>query len=247
MEDIKLMAQHKGKNDNNIALHEQIVSTLGTAIVSGDFKPGQSISSEIESEKLFVASRTASREAVKILSSKGLVASRRKVGTIVNPRSEWHLLDPMVLSWCLNDSKQSSQVMREVFEMRLAFEPEAAYLAASNSNEDDKKAIRQALKGMAYYVDNSDRAEADFAFHEAVLKASGNALYSALGQLISVGLKHMFKANLDLSEKEDEEWLKRHKDVAVAIDAGDSEQAKLAMLNLLEEAKRTPNAQSFLS
>jgi len=44
-------------------------------------------------------SRTSVREAVKVLSAKGLVEARRRVGVRVLSRDDWRLLDPVVLSW----------------------------------------------------------------------------------------------------------------------------------------------------
>ncbi|TIV43970.1 MAG: FadR family transcriptional regulator, partial [Mesorhizobium sp.] len=44
-------------------------------------------------------SRTSVREAVKVLSAKGLVEARRRAGVRVLPRDNWRLLDPVVLGW----------------------------------------------------------------------------------------------------------------------------------------------------
>ena len=72
-------------------VHRKIVETLGRKIVSGSISPGDMLGSETTTGKSFNASRTAAREALKILSSKGLIASRAKVGTTVNKKSSWNL------------------------------------------------------------------------------------------------------------------------------------------------------------
>jgi DNA-binding transcriptional MocR family regulator len=72
---------------------------LGVLIVSGKYCPGDLLGGEISSSEPFEVSRTAYREAVRILAAKGLVDARPKVGTRLNPQSMWHLLDPDVLDW----------------------------------------------------------------------------------------------------------------------------------------------------
>src|SRR6266550_1515450 len=80
-----------------LRLHGTIARKLGIAIVSGEYAPGDLLDSEIAASEQFEVSRTAYREAVRILAAKGLVDARPKVGTRVKPQSDWHLLDPDVL------------------------------------------------------------------------------------------------------------------------------------------------------
>lgn len=62
-------------------IHGSIARALGIAIVSGQHQPGDVLNNEIDaSEKLHV-SRSAYREAIRILAAKGLVESRPKTGT----------------------------------------------------------------------------------------------------------------------------------------------------------------------
>src|ERR1700751_4952417 len=74
-----------------LRLHGTIARKLGIAIVSGQYKPGDLLDSEIAASEQLAVSRTAYREAVRILAAKGLVDARPKVGTRVNPRSQWSI------------------------------------------------------------------------------------------------------------------------------------------------------------
>ena len=67
-------------------LHGSIARELGVAIVAGRIKPGETLDNEVDSSEQMSVSRTAYREAVRILAAKGLVASRPKRGTQVCPK-----------------------------------------------------------------------------------------------------------------------------------------------------------------
>ena len=74
-------------------IHGTIAHDLGVEIVGGARKPGEVLGGEIEASAALGVSRTAYREAIRILSAKGLVESRPKAGTRVLPRRFWNVLD----------------------------------------------------------------------------------------------------------------------------------------------------------
>ena len=73
-------------------LRGAIAHKLGLAIVSGEYAPGDTLSGEIAFSEALDVSRSAYREAVQVLTAKGLVESRPKAGTRVLPRNRWNLL-----------------------------------------------------------------------------------------------------------------------------------------------------------
>ena len=75
-------------------LHGAIAHKLGMAILSGQFQPGDTLSGEVAFAEELEVSRSAYREAIQVLTAKGLVESRPKAGTRVLPRNRWNLLDP---------------------------------------------------------------------------------------------------------------------------------------------------------
>ncbi len=87
------------------------------------------------------------REAVKILSTKGLIGQRPRVGTYVHPEEKWDLLDAEVLTWIL-DRHFSHSLVREFLEVRIGIEPAAAALAAVNATSADKELLKQKLEKM---------------------------------------------------------------------------------------------------
>ncbi len=113
-------------------LHGAIAHKLGAAIVSGEYRPGDTLSGEVAFSEALDVSRSAYREAVQVLSAKGLVESRPKTGTRVLPRNRWNLLDPDVLAWAFS-GEPDIHFVRSLFELRSIVEPAAARLAASGA------------------------------------------------------------------------------------------------------------------
>jgi DNA-binding FadR family transcriptional regulator len=137
----------------------------------------------------------------------------------------------------LDDPQQSAKMMEDLDMLRIAIEPLAAGMAATNHTDEDYQDMRRALRGMATYLDHTDKAEQDLAFHMAILRATRNGLFQSLGDLISVGLRHIFRAGFDATAEEDDRWIKRHTRVADAIRARDADAAEIEMKQLLLEAR----------
>src|SRR5688572_3954617 len=97
-------------------LHERVIEEIGKGIVSGEFTPGKALPGEAELCSLLGVSRTALREALRVLASKGLVEPKRKIGTQVCPSERWNFLDADILSWLL-EAPDCSQVIDELYEL----------------------------------------------------------------------------------------------------------------------------------
>src|SRR6266542_3023286 len=118
----------------SLRLHGMVARDLGVRIVSGVYLPGDLLDGEIDASGYLKISRTAYREAIRILAAKGLVEVRPKVGTRVTPRDHWHLLDPDVLSWMF-EHEPDERLLESLFELRKVVEPEAAALAATRRTQ----------------------------------------------------------------------------------------------------------------
>lgn len=81
------------------SLHVQVAREIARRILSGQLAQGQVIPGEMTLCEQFGISRTALREAVKLLTSKGLLESKPKIGTKVVDRLNWNFLDPQLLEW----------------------------------------------------------------------------------------------------------------------------------------------------
>ena len=110
-------------------LTRELVETIGAKIVRGDSPPGGNLAIEAELAKQYETSRTVIREAIKMLTAKGLVGSRPRRGTYVEPEAKWNILDPDVLRWILQ-RRFSFSLMRDFLIAREGIEPKAASAAA---------------------------------------------------------------------------------------------------------------------
>lgn len=211
-----------------------IVEELGHAVVTQTYSDDDPFPIEAELCKQFGASRTVLREAVKMLTAKGLLSARPRQGTWVEPESRWNLLDPDVLRWLL-ERKFSLELLAEFTEVRMAIEPMAAMIAARNATEESIAPIRAAIDRMrAAAAGDDDPLTSDIAFHVAVLHATGNRFYAQLEDVINAALRISIRMTnqakgVALAD------VNAHKKVLDAIEAGDPQRAHAAMASIISE------------
>lgn len=211
-------------------LTNTMLDTLGKAIVIGRYD-GRRFPTEAEISKTHGVSRSVTREAVKMLTAKGLVSARPRQGTTVQPPSSWNLFDADVLRWLL-DRKFSVELLRHFSELRVAIEPEAAALAAMHCNETDLATIRVGLARMeAGSLGKDDPLEADIAFHVAILQASGNPFYSQLRSVVATALRSSIRFTNRI--KGHTANIADHASVADAIASRKPDEARAAMRRII--------------
>ena len=216
------------KGDN---LTRSIVLDLGSAIVTGKYS-GRIFPTEKELCVQYGAARTVLREAVKMLTAKGLLSARPRRGTRVEEEDHWNLLDPDVLHWLL-ERKFSLQLLIEFTQMRLAVEPIAAALAARKATPEQRQAVGDALERMRLAeMGEGDTLEADIDFHLAILDATGNRFYRQLKGMIDTALRiSILRTNRLMGIEKSETEV--HSLVAEAILAGDEVKARARMHELI--------------
>lgn len=215
-------------------LTQSLVQRLGSSIVRGELPAGKPLPIEAELGKKFGASRTVMREAVKILSTKGLIGQRPRVGTFVHPESRWDLLDAEVLTWIL-DRHFSHSLVREFLEVRIGIEPAAAALAAANATDADKELLRQRLEAMKGPGNGRfDPVAADIAFHATILEISHNRFYQQLTPIVETALR--FSIRLTNKAKGAVADYDAHERIYKAIRNGNADAATKACRDLIREA-----------
>jgi DNA-binding FadR family transcriptional regulator len=219
------------------SLHGQVAHQIGGRILRGDLQPGQSLPNEAHLSEEMNVSRTALREAIKVLAAKGLRESRPKTGTRVRTRDNWNMLDPDILAW-LFAAGPNAAASEMLFEIREIFEPSAAALAASRASKEQVAELRSAYDAMEAAGDNLDASvPADLRFHQLLLASTGNELLMSLGSMIETALAANFKAS-SLGPKRVMIALPKHKAVLDAIAAGDAAGAQVAVVDLLDDARK---------
>jgi DNA-binding FadR family transcriptional regulator len=224
----------------SLRIHGSIAWDLGKAIISGRYLPGELLDGEIVASERLKVSRTAYREAVRILAAKGLVQPRPKVGTVVSPQEQWHWLDPDVLSWIFQ-SEPPEDLLASLYDLRQIIDPAAAALASLRRNAADLEAMSSALKGMELYTLADERGQqADQDFHSTLLRASGNVFLASLVNGIGAAVRWttIFKQRKSPLPRNP---LPEHQRVHRAIAAADPKAAQSAMEELVTFARLDTN------
>jgi len=120
---------------------KSVVDILGQRIAAGHYIEGETLPVE---QQLADIGRNALREAVKVLSGKGLISTAPRSGTKIRPKDEWNMLDPDVLSWHADPETATPEFLLALLEIRRIIEPKAAELAAVRASREDVAAIRAA-------------------------------------------------------------------------------------------------------
>ncbi|MDI6943345.1 FCD domain-containing protein [Microbacterium barkeri] len=202
-----------------------VVDALGADICAGRLAPGTALTLEAVQERTGV-SRPAAREAMSALATLGLVAPRRRIGFEVADPERWQRLAPEVMRWRLAGPARDA-VTAELTALRALVEPAAARAAASAASASDRAEIAAragALWSAAAGADREAFVAEDRALHTAVLAASGNSLFRALGGLLAESLPPRAPDAAHISL----EAARRHLELAEAITAGDGERAAAA-------------------
>jgi DNA-binding FadR family transcriptional regulator len=217
-------------------LHSQVVRELGQLIVSGKLAPGEGLPREEVLAEQMQVSRTALREAMKVLVAKGLIESRQRTGARVREAVHWNQLDADVLAWrCALMPTES--FVEKLVEMREFIEPAAAAAAAIRRTPEQLAELRQAYDAMSAATDLDDWAEADLAFHETLLRATNNELMASLFSVIETALGTFFL----LSARNSANFkaaLPHHEKVYEAVRRRQPEVARQAMWKMVAASRR---------
>ena len=213
-------------------LSGQVVHQIGLSIMRSDFKPGDTLSSEPELSLQFNVSRPIMREALKILSAKGLIESRPRTGTKVRPRADWNILDHDVIGW-LYEVGPDHSFLEALCEVRLMFEPAAARLAAARATGEEINTIEEYYRRMEEGVTTPETyIPADMAFHAAICAAAHNEMLQKITETLTTSL-HMSRLVTSRLTGANLAAMPLHWSVANAIHRRDEQAAEEAMRKLV--------------
>ncbi len=221
---------------SNRGLLGQVVHAIGLRIVGGDLQPGEALPNEATWGEQLGVSRTVLREATKVLISKGLLESRPKTGTRVRALESWNLLDPDVLAWQLA-RRPRERFVREIFELRRAFEPSVAALAAVRASDAQLDDMGKALDRMDEAGNDGRRfIVPDTRFHQIILEAVDNGMLRSLSSVINTALTVSMYLSLD-TPRGQQHSMPLHRAVHDAFRSRDPEAARVAMNRLIDDAQ----------
>jgi DNA-binding FadR family transcriptional regulator len=239
------MVKAQGRSKTAVlSAHRAMTEGIGLGILKGEFKIGELLPPPEELAERYKVSRTVQREAFKTLAAKGLVASKTKVGTWVMPERSWNMFDADLLEW-RKRLGMDQRFIASLFEVRRALEPEAAALAARRRTPVQVERLREIVTAMAACKERAPFIECDLAFHVTITEASGNPFLQSLGGLIEAALGAAFAKSTPLQSVEQlRHSASQHRAIFRAIEAGDAETARAAMIVVIDTGAENARAQS---
>ncbi|MGC9494041.1 FadR/GntR family transcriptional regulator [Vibrio genomosp. F10] len=214
-------------------IHVQVARQIARSILSGELEEHQKLPNELELCEMFGVSRTALRESTKLLSAKGLISSKPKVGTHILPRNQWHFLDPQLLEW-IQDLEDTQPFLSQFLGLRKAIEPEACALAAINATVEQRKTLSVLFQKMTIAANSFDYDEwtiNDHLFHQAIFVSTQNQFYIPFGNILST----IFKQFIDHSAEGGRFCLAEHNTIYEAIMSGEPDRARTSSIVLLND------------
>lgn len=190
MSDIQTYTYDNAVKNKHPKVRWLVIEHLLHQVLSNSLKVNDQLPGMTELCKQLGVSRTAVREAVGVLSAKGMVASKPGGGTTIQPMSSWMILDPEVLCW-LRESDMATSIIEHLIEIRLIIEPEAAALASMRATMEQIMAMTDAIRRMSSGEDlrTPESTQGDIDFHNLILDASGNIFLSRLRDLCMVSVE----------------------------------------------------------
>lgn len=217
---------------------ELVLEEIKKLIKDGDFKPNSKLPSETELAKRFQVSRAPIREAISVLSASGLVETRQGGGNWVREVDFANMMEKVVLE--MVDIKQ----VYDLLEFRTIVEAEAAALAAERYQQEDIEKLEKALNAFRQSTvenENGIGDEADYHFHQIIVKASYNPFLiqtiDNLSELYQKVLNFSLKKNMGIKVKK-EQVFNEHQAIYDAIKSRDSKAASKNMREHLQNTRR---------
>lgn len=212
-------------------LSYKLAESIGQGILRGETVPGDILPGEVELGEMYGVSRTAVREAIKMLAAKGMVLPRPRIGTRVLPKRNWNYLDQDLLAWLNFD--QHAELVDEFQRVRMTLEPEAAALTAIFASDEDRAELQSLMEEMyqlGEVFDQEKWIEVDTRFHQLIYFASGNHFISPFGNLFKAVFENYFRIIIrDRVLK-----LDIHQRIVDGILAREPEAARQATIDLLK-------------
>ena len=153
----------------------------------GRLGPGDKLPNEVELSRQLGVSRATLREAIRTLTAQGVLEVRRGKGTFVASRA--------AEDFGFSRLERVRGQLRDLFELRSIFEPQAARLACRRAGPEELADILE--KGAAVercIRAGRNRTRADRAFHAAIVRATHNEFMMRLLPIISRAVEEAIAA-----------------------------------------------------
>ena len=195
---------------------------LSMITIEKRFSTGDKLPNELDLSEELNVSRTTLREAIRILVALDILEIQRGKGTFVTENA-------------FNQQQDIEQLAnikikaKDLYEMRLIFEPEAAYLASIRATEAEIKRIIEYGKKVEFEILNKqDRTEDEHSFHKAIAQATHNEFMNKLMPILYQAISKGVVLSLS-SDKAIQDTINDHRMIMDFLEQRNAEGAKNAM------------------
>lgn len=185
-------------------LSDRVADDLMTMIaIEKSFLPGDKLPNENELSESLQISRTTLREAIRVLVVNGVLEIKRGKGTYVKENMD---IKSLASLGSLAEAKMNA---KDLYEMRLIFEPEAAYYAALRASDAEINRILDLGRHIEQKIYNhEDRTEVEQNFHKSIVRATHNAfmeklmpvIYQAIGKGVILSTEKELAVNNTIND-----------------------------------------------
>jgi DNA-binding GntR family transcriptional regulator len=194
---------------NKVSLEEQAAGFLRDQILTGQLKMGEKITESTLSKELGL-SRSTTRMALNTLSHEGLVVQK--------PYAGWHVIEI------------DEHDLWEIYHMRVAIESRAAWLAATNANDEGKEQLNALMdefvtEAQGGVVSTKRMSKFELDLHSLIVALSGNGRLANIYRKVSNQMLLFF--NIDLASHDPISIVKAHQPLVDAICNNDPQTAAL--------------------
>lgn len=200
-------------------------------IKDNSMEPGDRLKNEYELAQDLNVGRGTIREAIRILVSRNILEVRQGAGTFVSYKNGIPE-DPLGLTFIQDEES----LVLDILDVRLIIEPEIAAMAALNAKPIQlDEMLKQCDVVEKLIMENKDYKEADALFHQRIAECSGNKVVDKLIPVINSSIV----LNIELTKDQYKKMtILEHKDIARAIERGDSNAAKYSMITHLNTSRK---------
>jgi GntR family transcriptional repressor for pyruvate dehydrogenase complex len=213
-------------------LTQRAQQQLEEIIVSGRMKAGSRLPSESDMATMLNVSRTVVREAVRLLSAKGLVDVRTGSGVYVRELNGSMVRDPIELLL-----RHRAISIEEIIEVRALVEVQLAGLAAERARPADIQALEDSIAALSRPgLSPSDYTRLDVAFHARLAAAGRNALFVILSETINMVMASRIESEYRENPEAPQDAIREHTAILNCVRVGDVQGARKAMADSLAKA-----------
>lgn len=204
-------------------VYELVSDRLVDDIAARRLKPGDPIPAERQLAETLAVGRSSIREALRMLESRGLIASAGNGSFIV---AEYG--NPLNASLALL-MEMGDGDLRQLFEVRKLLEVEMAGMAAERRSDEDVERMRGAIEAMDEGLASAERYIAgDLEFHQAVVAATGNRIARSMMHAIRDVMRRALLSIYQIPGSP-ERSMEEHRQILEAVVAGTPEEARTRM------------------